>query len=103
MVVLTIPLVSNKRDNYFSLVRKAFNDGSKYESPNSGLSESIFAFIADIQLGGKSKYRDKIILKPLLNKGGTQSNSNSIEQICSLILRLQFLWLTVFSLIFFLI
>ena len=103
LVVLTLPLVSNKIGNYFSLVEKAFNDGSKYESPNSGLSESIFAFIADIQLGGKNKYRNNIIFKPLLNKGGTNSDINSIDKICKLILRLQFLWITIFSLIFFLI
>jgi len=100
-VVLTLPLVSTKILNYFTLIKKTFSEGRTYESPNSGISEAIFAFIANIKLGGENKYQEKIILKPILNYKGNKCNKNSITQICNLIIRLEFLWLIIFSLIFF--
>ena len=100
VVVLTLPLVSIKILNYFNLIEKTFSEGRKYESPNSGISEAIFAYIANIKLGGENKYQEKIILKPILNYKGNKCNKNSITHICKLIIRLEFLWLIVFSLIF---
>jgi len=101
IVVFTLPLVSTKIFNYIYLIENTFFDGRKYESPNSGLSEAIFAYIANIQLGGENKYQETIIFKPILNYKGNKCNRNSIKNICNLILRLQFLWFIVFSLIFF--
>ncbi len=101
VVVLTLPLVSIKILNYFNLIEKTFSEGRKYESPNSGISEAIFAYIANIKLGGENKYQEKIILKPLLNDKGNKCNRNSITNICNLIIRLEFLWLIFFSFIFF--
>ena len=101
VVVLTLPLVSIKILNYFNLIEKTFSDGRKYESPNSGISEAIFAYIANIKLGGENKYQEKIILKPLLNDKGNKCNRNSISHICNLIIRLELLWLIFFSFIFF--
>ena len=101
VVVLTLPLVSTKISNYFYLIKKTFSEGQMYESPNSGLSEAIFAYIANIQLGGRNKYQEKIIFKPTLNFKGNKCNSNAITHISNLIIRLELLWLIVFSLIFF--
>ena len=101
VVVLTLPLISTKILNYFSLIKKTFQEGQQYESPNAGISEAIFAYIANIQLGGENKYKEKVILKPILNYNGNKCNRSSIIQICNLIIRLEFLWLIVFSLIFF--
>jgi len=101
VVVLTLPLVSTKISNYPNLIKKTFSEGRKYESPNSGISEAIFAYIANIQLGGENKYQGKIILKPKINFQGNKSSRNSIMHICNLIIRLEFLWFIVFSLIFF--
>ena len=100
VVVLTLPLVSSKISDYFNLITKTFSEGRDYESPNSGISEAIFAFIVNIQLGGENKYKDKIILKPILNNKGNKCNRNSVIQICNLIIRLKILWITFFSLIF---
>ena len=100
VVVLTLPLVSIKILNYFNLIEKTFSEGRKYESPNSGISEAIFAYIANIKLGGENKYQEKIILKPLLNDKGNKCNRNSITHICNLIIRLELLWLIFFSFIF---
>jgi len=101
IVVLTLPLVSIKISNYFNLIEKTFSEGRKYESPNSGISEAIFAYIANIKLGGENKYQKKIILKPILNVNGNKCNRNSIIHICNLIIRLELLWLIFFSFIFF--
>tara|TARA_Y100000589_G_scaffold277167_1_gene272016 strand:- start:438 stop:1451 length:1014 start_codon:yes stop_codon:yes gene_type:complete len=100
VVLLTLPLVSTKIFKYFNLIKKSFSEGRKYESLNSGISEGIFAFIVDIQLGGENKYHEKIISKPILNSNGKKCNSSSIKHICNLIIRLEFLWLAAFSLIF---
>ena len=101
VVALTLPLVSIKISDYFNIVRKAFYEGGKYESPNSGISEAIFAYIANIQLGGRNKYQESIIFKPILNNKGNKCHRKSIMHICNLITRLVFLWLLVFSFIFF--
>ena len=101
VVVLTLPLVSIKILNYFNLVKKTFSEGRKYESPNSGISEAIFAHIANIKLGGENKYQESIVLKPILNDKGNKCNRNSTTHICNLIIRLEILWLILFSLIFF--
>jgi len=101
VVVLTLPLVSTKILDYFNLIKKTFSEGGKYESPNSGISEAIFANITNIQLGGRNKYQGTIIYKPILNYEGNKSNRKSVTHICNLIIRLELLWLIVFSLIFF--
>ena len=101
LVVLTLPLVSTKISSYFNLIEKTYSAGRKYDSPNSGFSEAIFAYIANIQLGGENKYQEQIIFKPRLNYNGNKCNRNSITHICNLIIRLEFLWLIFFSLIFF--
>ena len=103
LVVFSLPLVSNKISKYCTLIKKTFEDGGKYESPNSGMSEGIFAFITDIQLGGENKYYDKKVFKPIINLGGNKCNKKSIEHICRLIINLQLLWFVIFSVIFFII
>ena len=100
VVVFTLPLVSTKISKYFYLIQKTFSEGGKYESPNSGISEAIFAHVTNIKLGGKNKYQEKIIFNPLLNLNGNKCNKNSIKHICNLIIRLEILWLIVFSIIF---
>ena len=101
VVVFTLPLVSTKILNYFNLIKKSFSEGRRYESPNSGISEAIFAFIVNIKLGGDNKYQKKIIHKPIINYKGNKCNREAITHICNLIIRLKFLWFIVFSLIFF--
>ena len=101
LTVLTLPFVSKKVFKYSYLIEKTFTEGKKYQSPNSGISEAIFAFISNIQLGGENTYQDKIISKPLLNCKGNKCNINSVKNICNLIIRLECLWFIIFSFIFF--
>jgi adenosylcobinamide-phosphate synthase len=102
LVLITSPLVSSKVNDYFSLIKKSYLDGKKYDSPNSGISESIFAYIVDIKLGGKSKYKNEIIEKPIINAKGDICTREKINLICQLILRLQFLWIIIFIVLIFL-
>ncbi len=103
LVLITLPLISSKVNEYGLIIKKSYLDGKKYDSPNAGISEAIFAYISDIKLGGKSKYKDEIIEKPIINETGENCTEEKIKLICQLILRLQFLWIIIFVLIFFII
>ena len=103
LVLITLPLVSSKVNEYGSIIKKSYLDGKKYDSPNAGISEAIFAHISDIKLGGKSKYNNVIIEKPIINENGDNCSGKKIKLICQYILKLQFLWITIFILIFFMI
>ena len=101
LVVFTLPLINKNLKNYFYIIKKVFEEGSKYESPNAGLSEGIFAHAVNIKLGGENKYNNKIILKPILNKKGSNCNIKSIKRISILILKLKLFWILFFSFIYF--
>jgi adenosylcobinamide-phosphate synthase len=101
LVLITLPLVGSKVNDYISTIKRSYLDGKKYDSPNAGISEAIFAYIANIKLGGKSKYKNVIIEKPIINSNGDKCSGEKIKLICQLILRLQFLWIIIFVLIFF--
>jgi adenosylcobinamide-phosphate synthase len=103
LVLITLPLVSDKVKEYIKIIKKSYLDGGKYDSPNAGISEAIFAYISDIKLGGESKYKNEIIEKPIINATGDNCTGEKIKLICKLILRLQFLWIIIFILIFFIV
>jgi len=103
LVLITLPLISPKINEYGSIIKKSYLDGKKYDSPNAGISEAIFAYISGITLGGKSKYKNEIIKKPTINENGDDCTGEKIKLICQLILRLQFLWIIIFVLFFFII
>jgi len=88
---------------YLSIIKKSYLDGTKYDSPNSGISESIFAYISGIKFGVNSIYKNEIIEKPIINANGDNCTGEKIKLICQLILRLQLLWIIIFFLIFFII
>ena len=100
LVLITLPLVSSRVNEYITIIKKSYLDGKKYDSPNSGISEAIFAYTSGIKLGGRSKYNQKFVEKPIINAKGVSCNSAKINLICQLILRLEFLWIMFFILIF---
>ena len=100
LVLITLPIVGSKANEYISIIKKSYIDGKKYDSPNSGISEAIFAYISGIKLGGESEYNNEIIEKPIINANGGICSGEKINLICQLILRLQFLWIIIFILIF---
>ena len=101
LVLLTLPLVSLNIKEYQKIIKKSYLDGKKYDSPNSGISEAVFAYTLNIKLGGKSTYNNKIIEKPIINKEGFCCTKEKINLICQFILRLQLFWIIIFILIFF--
>ena len=102
ITALTLPLITKKVKNYFFVIKKSFHEGNQYDSPNSGISEAIYANIVNIRLGGESVYNNKPVFKPIINSVGNKPSGESVNRICNLILRLQLLWIFIFSLLFFL-
>tara|TARA_Y100001933_G_C18883657_1_gene515172 strand:- start:565 stop:963 length:399 start_codon:yes stop_codon:yes gene_type:complete len=100
LVVFTLPIINRSFYNYFYIIKKVFEEGSKYESPNAGFSQGIFAYLVDIKLGGENKYNNKLIYKPFLNEKGSECESKSIQRICTLILKLELFWILLFSFIY---
>ena len=100
LVLITLPLVSSKVSKYKITIKKSYIDGKEYESPNSGISEAIFAYTSGVKLGGKSRYNNKTIEKPIINPNGDVCSREKIDQICGLILRLQFFWLFFFFVLY---
>jgi adenosylcobinamide-phosphate synthase len=103
LVLITLPLVGSKVNEYMSIIKKSYLDGKEYDSPNAGISQAIFAYVSDIKLGGESVYKNEIIEKPIINISGENCTGMKIKLICKLILRLQFLWIIIFVLFFFIV
>ena len=103
LVVYSLPFVKKGTKNYFNLIQTVFEEGHRYESPNAGISEGIFAHVANIQLGGENIYPNGVVKKPLLNSLGEKCSFKSVEIIKNLIFRLMLLWIFLFSIIFLLI
>ena len=101
IVAITLPFVSNKYLQFLDLIRYSFYDGKKYSSPNSGISEAIFAYIVNIQLGGENIYQGEKEFKPIINACGNKCNIKSMGRICLLIMRLKIVWIFIFTLIYF--
>ena len=103
LVVYSLPFVKKGTKNYFNLIQTVFEEGHRYESPNAGISEGIFAHVANVQLGGENIYPNGVVKKPILNSLGEKCSFNSVEIIKNLIFRLLLLWIFLFSIIFLLI
>ena len=93
MVMLTLPLISRSWRLWLALVLAAERDGALDPSPNAGRSEAIYAHCAGVQLGGRNRYGDTWITKPLLKAGGNEANPHGVRTILSLSARLQWGWI----------
>ena len=104
LVVYSLPLVKKTTTTkYFNLIQTVLEEGNRYESPNAGISEGIFAHVANVQLGGENIYPYGVVKKPILNSKGEKCSLNSVEIIKNLIYRLLLLWIFLFTIVFFLI
>ncbi len=93
IVMITLPLISKPLKDLPSITKKAWIEGTKDNSPNSGLSEAIFAHCADIKMGGNNLYQGMLITKPNLAVHAPEANIESINRLLNLSLRLEFTWL----------
>ena len=95
LVLITLPLVSMSWTQWPTTVRAAAADGKPDPSPNAGLSESIFAHCADVQMGGLNRYGNTWINKPLLSAPSGKATASGVLKLLNLGLRLEGAWLIV--------
>tara|TARA_Y100001970_G_scaffold194222_1_gene236131 strand:- start:4560 stop:5498 length:939 start_codon:yes stop_codon:yes gene_type:complete len=101
IVLITLPLIKFQLKRYFSIIKNSIKFGDKYNSPNSGISESIFAVVIGFQLGGENKYNNKVVLNPLINPSAPLVQINTIQLIADSILQLIYFWILIYSILFF--
>ena len=99
LVLMSLPLVTRKWTLTPQLIKGAWIEGSKYESPNSGLSEAIFAHCLQIKMGGENKYNKELIKKEILAGRAPEATKYSIKKMLRAILYLELLWVAFFSLL----
>ena len=93
LVMLTLPLVSRPWSVWWELVRAAERDGVPDPSPNAGRAEAIYAHCAGVRLGGRNRYGDRWVEKPLLAGHQPPADSAAILRILACTRRLEALWL----------
>ncbi len=100
LVVLSLPLISHNWLKAPKLIKAAWNEGSKDISPNSGLSEAIFAHCVQVKMGGVNKYKDRLVCKPIFAASAPKANIHSIQSILNLIIKLELAWVLIFFFLF---
>ena len=93
LVMVTLPMISRSWWSWPSLVLAAERDGAMDPSPNAGRSEAIYAHCTRIQLGGRNRYGETWIEKPILGADGAEACPQSVGTILHLSGRLETLWL----------
>jgi len=99
IVLISLPLCCKRKQSILKTIKQAWNDGIDDSSPNSGISEAIFAYCAEVRMGGVNYYKSKKKTKAIIAKCYPIANIDSVKKILNLTLRLQFAWLLVILLI----
>jgi len=99
IVLITLPFCCNPKQSISKTISQAWKDGIVDTSPNSGISEAIFSYCAEVRMGGINYYKGEKKIKPIIGKYFPIANIHSIKRILNLILRLQFAWILGFLLI----
>ncbi len=99
IVLITLPFCCKTKQSIFKTISDSWHDGISDSSPNSGISEAIFAYCAEVRMGGINYYKGERKIKPIIAKGYPIASINSVKKILNLSLKLQFSWLLVFHLI----
>ena len=95
LVMLTLPLVSRPWSAWWRLVQAAERDGAPDPSPNAGRAEAIYAHCAGVRLGGRNRYGDRWVEKPVLAGEEQAADSAAILRILAFSRRLEALWLLI--------
>ncbi len=95
IVLITLPFCCRTKQSISKTIKNAWNDGIVDSSPNSGISEAIFAYCAEVRMGGVNYYKGKKKIKPIIAKSYPIANISSIKKILNLSIRLQFIWIIV--------
>ena len=99
IVLITLPFCCKTKQSILKTIRDSWRDGIVDSSPNSGISEAIFAYCAEARMGGVNYYKGVKKIKPIIAKSYPIASKDSVKKILNLSLRLQLVWLLVFSLI----
>jgi len=97
LTVLTLALISPNTKQILQICQR---DGIKDPSPNSGWSESVYAAILKVQLGGINTYQGVIKEKPLLGDNIEPITPEKIDQALQLTRYCCLIWLAIASIIF---
>ena len=99
IVLITLPFCCKTKQSIFKTIKDSWKDGIVDSSPNSGISEAIFAYCAEVKMGGVSYYKGKKRIKPIIAENYPIASINSVKKILGLSLRLELVWLLGFYLI----
>ena len=99
IVLITLPFCCRRNQSILKTIRNAWKDGIVDSSPNSGISEAIFAYCAGVRMGGVNYYKGEKRIKPTIAESYPIANINSVRRIIILSLRLQLAWVLGFYLI----
>ena len=93
LVLLSLPLISRPWKEAPTLIRDAIREGSLDSSPNSGISEAIFAHCGMVKMGGENYYRGKKIYKSILASNAPAASIKSVKRIVNISLKLEISWI----------
>ena len=93
IVLVTLPFCCQPKKSIIKLIKQAMKDGMVDSSPNSGISEAIFAYCAEVRMGGINYYNGEKKLKPIIANIHPIASIKSVKRILNLSLRLQFSWI----------
>jgi len=99
IVLITLPFCCRPKQSILKIIKQSWKDGIVDSSPNSGISEAIFAYCAEVRMGGINYYKGNKKIKPIIAKSYPIASIVSVKRILNLILRLQFAWLLIVLLI----
>ncbi len=92
IVLITLPFCCKPKKSIIQIIKEAWKDGIIDSSPNSGISEAIFAHCAEVRMGGVNYYKGKEKIKPIIGESYPKASINSIKKILKLSIRLEFAW-----------
>ena len=99
IVLITLPFCCKPKQSIFKTIKDSWKDGIIDSSPNSGISEAIFAYCAEVKMGGINYYKGEKRIKPIIAEPYPMASINSVRKILGLSLRLELVWLIGFYLI----
>ena len=97
--MLSLPMVSKPLWQWPATVIKAESEGRHDASPNAGRSEAIYAHCAGVQLGGRNRYSDRWVDKPVLGIDYPSADPKSVIRILGLTRRLELFWILIAALL----
>ena len=99
IVLITLPLCCKTKKSFFKTIKDSWKDGILDSSPNSGISEAIFAYCAGVRMGGINYYKGQKRIKAIIARSFPIASKSSVKKILNISLRLQLAWILIFCLI----